>query len=68
MRTRFAYLVALISACTPLPMNVSHATAPSGGREWHSCAGFDCPEGFACTKDGCEYCGPGETRCSNGND
>ena len=50
---------------------VSHATAPSGGHEWHSCkGGYDCMEGYACVKDGCEWCGGDdvETRCTAGND
>jgi hypothetical protein len=53
----------------------SHAVAPPPGqtddREWHSCKrpGMSCPEGWACVKRGCEWCGPGdETRCAVGND
>jgi hypothetical protein len=55
------------------PLYVSHATAPHDGQEWHSCApvagvSVECPEGYACVKDGCEWCGPGETRCTGGVD
>ena len=63
------------ASCTPMPgWHVSHAVAsPFGdGKEYHSCAdGSICQEGYACTKDGCEWCGSDDgvaTRCTEAND
>lgn len=53
----------------------SRAAAPAEGSARHTCPGTGgyCDEGYACTKDGCEWCGDDdmfstETRCSAGND
>lgn len=62
----------LVTACGPVSFFVSYEGAPAFGLNWHVClGGFECPEGYACTKDGCEWCGdtPGVlTRCTEGND
>ena len=72
----------LLGACAPVKPShgpqgyISHVVAgpknAKGDDLWHSCAGGgSCREGWACVKDGCEWCGDGagvQTRCSNGND
>lgn len=68
-----AFALLLAARCAPLSAHGTHAAAPSGGREMHTCVGyarkpFDCAEGDACTRHGCEWCGPGETRCTWGDD
>lgn len=63
-------------ACTPLHNTPpSHAVGGNDGDEWHSCPnGTACREGYACVKDGCEWCGDDSridqqlTRCTLGND
>lgn len=51
---------------------ISHGTSIHNGNEYHSCkGGGECMEGYACVKDGCEWCGDEDgvaTRCTNGND
>jgi hypothetical protein len=63
----------LLAGCVPLTSlpgaTPSHAVGGSDGNEWHSCAGGGaCQEGWACVVDGCEWCGPGATRCTSGTD
>jgi len=55
---------------TPSPYwHVSRAAAPVKGEERHTCeGGGTCPEGWACSRFGCSWCGPGDTRCTAGND
>lgn len=62
----------VIVGCAPLrPFYLGHGTSHDG-RQWHTCAnGIECLEGYACTKDGCEWCGDDdgiETRCTNALD
>lgn len=72
--TSFAFVacIASLTACGPVSFFVSYEGAPAMGLNWHVCfGGGECPEGWACTKDGCEWCGdePGaQTRCTEGND
>jgi hypothetical protein len=85
-RAPLAVLALATAACTVTPSStwhVSRAAPPPAGvhdsREWHTCRAFvdptapgprECPEGYACTRNGCEWCGDGngETRCRDGND
>ena len=68
-------------ACGPLPAWIPHTVAPSGGRAMHSCSvrlgeavgpRRMCEEGYACVRDGCEWCGDTadgvKTRCTEGDD
>ena len=70
-------------ACLPITplQRISRASAPTKvyidghlvSQESHECQGeggthWSCEEGWACVRDGCEWCGPGETRCTAGND
>jgi hypothetical protein len=70
MKRIFIFL--LLAGCVSgrEPFYISHAAPPSGGAEWHSCLGGGaCREGWACAPRGrCEWCGPGITRCTEGND
>ena len=56
---------------------MTHPANPTpDGREMHTCIGyqraaFDCEEGYACTRFGCEWCGDddgAQTRCTWGVD
>jgi hypothetical protein len=74
MRSLCVVLCVLVG-CTIRPLSpefhISHATAPAGGQERHSCyGGMSCAEGWACVRGGgCEWCGgPGLNRCTGGND
>jgi len=68
-------------ACGPLPALIPHAAAPVNGIEMHTCSvrlgdtserHRTCPKGYACVRDGCEWCGDAadgvQTRCTDGED
>jgi len=67
-----AISIALLgTACGPTTaLYIGHITDVRDGREWHSCAGGgECEMGWACVKDGCEWCGNDrDTRCTSSLD
>jgi len=78
---RFGYLCLFLVSCGPLPAWIPHASTPVGGIEMHTCSrrlgdttlpGRTCEEGYACVRDGCEWCGDtadgARTRCTEGDD
>jgi hypothetical protein len=77
----FAVILLALAACGPLPAWIPHASAPVGGVEMHTCSvrlgdttkrHRVCQEGYACVRDGCEWCGDAAggmmTRCTEGDD
>lgn len=67
--------VLLAVGCAPLqPFYFGHGTSHDGV-EYHTCRTatdhWECREGYACSKDGCEWCGDEDgvdTRCTNALD
>lgn len=75
IRACFLVLLALALGASCRPSDnwyVGHVTGGPGATGWHTCKGGGaCREGWACVKDGCEWCGDADgvgTRCTNGND
>lgn len=79
MRAALAMVLTMVLAASCSPWRtgessfVSRAAPSFDGKEWHTCYGGGmCMEGWACVKDGCEWCGDdhavGGTRCTAGND
>lgn len=66
----------LVAGCNQAPLAhywMGHMPTTNGdGTEYHICeGGGSCQEGYACVKDGCEWCGDGDgvaTRCTEGSD